>query len=132
MAITLTGATKLITLDTDETFTASDIYAAAVEWAMLEANMQFLLPMESAGHSPLGGSVYTDIIYILCNGWKITSSGYAAGTEIAITGTLITDDTTTRVTLGDSSVLWVFQVATYGSIAETTPGLTLAQFLALK
>jgi hypothetical protein len=120
MAINLDGDDKLITLDTDTTFTADAIYKACCAWAMLEANMQYLIPMVSAGKSPLGGSVYTDIIYTLSNEWKLTTDGYDAGEEITIQGTLITDDSSTRVELGDTAVNWVFQVATYGTVTNLT------------
>ena len=128
MAITLDGANKLITLDTDTSFTASEIYTAAVDWAVLEANMQYLIPMTGSGKADLGGSVYTDIIFILTNGWKIKPSGYTAGDQITVTGTLITSDASARTvspTTGGEPV-WVFQVATYGTISSVSTGSGLS------
>jgi hypothetical protein len=118
MTITLDGDTKLITLSVETSFTANEIYTACVDWSVLEINMKYLIPMVAVGKEPLGGSVFTDLIFILSNGWKLTTSGYDAGTQIEIIGTLITDDTSTRVVLGDSVVNWVFQVATYGTITN--------------
>jgi hypothetical protein len=129
MAITLSGADKLITLDTDTTFTWKDIYDACVDWAVLEANMQYLIPMVGSGKAALGGSVYTDVIFVLSNGWKLKPSGYTAGDTITITGTGITDDAsdrTTAPTTGDAPV-WVFQVATYGTISSVSTGSGLSE-----
>jgi hypothetical protein len=116
--ISLDGDNKLITLDTDLSFSAGTIYTACVDWAVLEANMKHLIPMVATGKAPLGGSVFTDIIYVLSNGWKLTTDGYDSGDQIEVQGTLITDDSSTRVTLGDTAVNWVFQVATYGTVTN--------------
>jgi hypothetical protein len=118
MGITLNGEDKLITLDTNTSFTSNEIYKACVDWAVLSGNMQYLIPMVASGKEPLGSEVFTDIIYILSNGWKLTTSGYDEGEQITVLGTLITDDTSNRTVLGDTSVNWVFQVATYGTITN--------------
>jgi hypothetical protein len=134
MAISLTGSTKIIELDTDLAFTAKDIYDAAVDWASLHDNMQYLIPMTGSGKAPLGGSVYTDIIFVLANGWKIKPSGYSDGDQIVVSGTLITDDSTVRTvapTTGGNPD-WTFQVATYGTVSNLNELLTEDSFLALK
>lgn len=118
--ITFDGNNKLIILDTDLSFNVKDIYDSAVDWAVLHDNMQFLIPMVGSGKNPLGGGVYTDIIFVLSNGWKLQPSGYSEGDIIVVKGTLITDDGTSRTvpqSVGDCPI-WEFQVATYGTLTE--------------
>jgi hypothetical protein len=124
MTISLSGSDKLITVDTDIEFDFADIYRAAADWAVLEANMQFLIPCASAGKAPLGGGLFTDIIYTLATGWKLRPAGYPAGTVIVVHGTVITDDATPRVVAPaiGSPVTWDFQVATAGTVTEVNTG----------
>jgi hypothetical protein len=128
MSITLSGANKLITLDTDTAFSWKDIYDDCVDWAAEHDNMQYLIPMTGSGKAALGGSVYTDVIFVLENGWKIKPSGYTAGDQITVTGTGITSDSSAKTvapTTGDAPV-WTFQVATYGTISSVSSGSGLS------
>jgi hypothetical protein len=78
MAIAFDGDTKLITLTSGTTFIDKDIYDAAVDWSVLEGNMQYLLPMD-----------FVSPDYRLLNGWKLEASGYASGTLINVTGSIV-------------------------------------------
>lgn len=127
MAITIDGSTKLIVLDTTTSWDFHDIYVAIVDWSVLSGNMQYLLPCQGSGKGSLGSGLYTDIIYTLINGWKLQPSGYASGTQVSVTGTLITSDgsaATVAPTVGGAPV-WIFKVATNGIIASSG-GVTAA------
>jgi hypothetical protein len=131
--ITIDGANKLIVLDTTTAWDFHDIYVAAMDWAALSENMQYLLPCQGAGKGALGGGLYTDIIYTLLNGWKLKPSGYTAGTQISVTGTLITDDSslpTVAPTTGGQPV-WLFKVATNGIISVQGSGLSTEEHTAV-
>jgi len=77
MAISLNGATKLITLTTGTTFVDKAIYDASVDWSVIDTNMQYLLPMDFVSPN-----------YRLLNGWKLNASGYSAGQLISVTGSV--------------------------------------------
>jgi hypothetical protein len=78
MAISLNGATKLITLTSATTFVDKDIYDAAIDWSVIDTNMQYLLPFDFVAPD-----------FRLLNGWKLNASGYASGTLITISGSII-------------------------------------------
>lgn len=125
MAVTFDGTNKVITLDTATTWNFhDDIYLPMLDWAVLSGNMQYLLPCSGEGKASLGASVYTDAIYKLLNGWKLQPSGYAAGTQVTVAGTLITDDSSARTIAPSvgSAPVWVFQVATDATIVATVSG----------
>jgi hypothetical protein len=134
MAITLDGPNKLIILDTLTSFTAQAIYNACVSWAVLTGNMQYLLPMSSVGKASLGGGIFTDLIFIQQNGYKLKPSGYAPNTQIVILGTLITSDsssTTVPPTIG-SPVQWLIQATTAATIVTSSgTGLSSADISAV-
>ena len=118
--ITIDGDNKIITLDTDTSFDFKDIYTAIIDWSVLEGNMKYLLPCQGSGKIPIGGSVYTDIIFTLLNGWKLKPSGYTTGDQISVSGTLVTDDgsdLTLAPTVGGCPI-WIFKVATYGTVMD--------------
>ena len=120
MAITLDGPSKLIVLDTTTAWDFHDIYVAIVDWSVISTNMQYLLPCQGSGKGALGGGLYTDTIYTLINGWKLKPSGYTTGTQVSVTGTLITSDgsaATVAPTTGGQPV-WIFKVATNGIISS--------------
>lgn len=125
--IALDGNAKTITLSGATTFAAGLIYSAAKDWEALVANMQFVSPMTAEGKATLGGGVYTDAIYKLASGWKLQPSGYAAGTQITVSGTLITDDASVRTlpALG-SEVTWLFQVASGATVVSVSGGSGLS------
>lgn len=128
MAITLDGPNQLIVLDTATTFTVQSIYDACIVWAVQAGNMQFLLPMASAGKAPLGGGIFTDLIFKLVNGWKLKPSGYAADTQVKLTGTLITDDSSlpTVPPTSGSPVQWLIQATTAATIITVSGGSGLS------
>lgn len=129
MAITIDGSTKLIVLDTTTSWDFHDIYVAIVDWSVLSGNMQYLLPCQGSGKGSLGSGLYTDIIYTLINGWKLKPSGYSTGTQISVTGTVITSDSsaaTVAPTTGGQPV-WIFKVATNGIISSSGGGGLTAQ-----
>lgn len=135
MAVNIDGDNKLIVLDTTLAWNFHDIYVALMDWSAQSTSMKYLLPCQGSGKGALGGGIYTDIIYMLSNGWKLKPSGYATGTQVSVSGTLITDDgsaATVAPTVGGQPV-WIFKVATNGIIAEvtdTTGLLTEDTFLA--
>lgn len=128
MAITISGSAKTITLDTSTTFAVKDVYDACVDWACQSGNMQYLLPMTGTGKSALGGGVYTDSIYSINNGYKIKPSGYAADTQVKLTGTLITSDSSNYAIAptSGSPVQWYVQATTAATIVATSSGSGLS------
>jgi hypothetical protein len=133
MATTLDGTNKLIVLDTATSFTAQAIYDACVDWSVLSTNMKYLLPMQGVGKASLGGGVYTDSIYSLVNGWKLKPSGYAADTQVKVTGTLITSDSSNYsvAPTSGSPVQWLVQATTAATIVSSGSGLSTAEHDAL-
>jgi hypothetical protein len=129
MGISVDGDNKLIILDTLTSFTAQAIYNACVSWAALSGNMKYLLPMSSVGKAAIGGGIYTDLIFIQQNGYKIKPSGYAANTQIVLVGTLVTSDSslpTLPPTIG-SPVQWLIQATTAATIVVSGGGGGLTQ-----
>lgn len=128
MGITIDGINKLIILDTLTTFVVKDIYIACENWEALSGNMQYLEPMESAGNFDMGGGIFSDTIFSLANGFHLQPSGYVAGTQINLTGTLITSDGSNLAvepTVG-SPVSWFIRAATAGTIAVVASGSGLS------
>lgn len=119
MAISFNGANRIITLSTTTNWLFKDIYDAAQVWAALPENMKYVLPCSGAGKFPFGGGAYSDIIYSLLSNWKLRPSGYTTGTPIIIRGTIVTDDSTTRVSAPVTGGVpsWEFQVASYGTVS---------------
>lgn len=76
--ISFDGTTKLITLSGDTSFTDKAIYDASVDWAVLEDNMQYLLPMDFVSPN-----------YRLLNGWKLQADGYDEGELVTVNGSVI-------------------------------------------
>ncbi len=50
---------------------AQTLYNEAMDWADELPFMSYTIPMSAIGKAPLGGSLYTDAIFTLENGWKI-------------------------------------------------------------
>lgn len=99
-------------MTTSTTFAAEDIYTAAINWSVLEANMQYLLPMD-----------YISPDFRLLNGWKLDADGYESGTVLTVTGSLATDDNSTRVNTG-TVVQWELNKAIYTIMVATGSGVT--------
>lgn len=121
MAITITGPTKLVTLDTSFSFDFRVVYDTIIDWSCGSSNMQYTLPCQGAGKVPLGGGVFTDTIYTILNGWKLKPSGYTTGDQVSVIGTVVTSDAsaaTVAPTIGGAPV-WIFKVASNGIIATT-------------
>ena len=122
MAVAFDGPNRLVTLTTSLAFSVhDDIYVAAVQWAALQGNMQYLAPMDSSGKAAISAGIYTDSIFRLANGWKLKPSGYSAGDQVTVSGTLITDDGTARTvppTVGSAPV-WVFTVSTNATLISS-------------
>lgn len=112
MAIALDGPTKVITLTTATTFTDKTIYDAAVDWAVLTGNMQYLLPMDFVAPD-----------YRLLNGWLLNATGYAAGTVITVTGSIITYGGGVRVKAGQT-VEWDIGTANNTVLLPVGSGLS--------
>lgn len=127
--VSFDGENKHIEISGELSITALEIYSRAKEWE--EENIEYSSPMLCAGKAPLGGGAYTDIIYILSNGWKLKPVGYSEDQVIAVTGTLITDDNSPRTVaiMEEGCPTWEFQVATSGIVTEinTGSGLTTEQ-----
>lgn len=125
MGIGFDGINKLIVLTTQTIWDfRTDIYEPLQGWAAQPENMQYLLPCQGTGHAALGSGLYTDSIYVLINGWKLTASGYVIGQNLTVQGTLITSDSSSIVSLGSELVIWTFQVATQGIVVTTGSGLS--------
>ena len=122
MPVTFDPVNKWILLTDVLTITAQEIYNEAMNWHDEESSMGYDLPMSAVGFAPLGGGAYTDKIFILINGWKIKP--YAGTYILQIVGTLITDDSSSRLVLPDSGVVTViFQVASQGILSVTGSGV---------
>jgi hypothetical protein len=128
MGITLDGPNKLIILDTATSFTWLSIYDAVTAWAVQAANMKYLLPMASVGHVDMGGGIFTDIVYVLLNGWKLQPSGYAANSQIKVSGTAVVSDGSNFAVAPSvgSPVQWYMQAATAGTIVSVSSGSGLS------
>jgi hypothetical protein len=127
MAISFTGATKTITLDTASSFAGQDIYDAAVDWAVIEGNMQYLLPMTGTGKAPFGGGSYSDIIFTLVNGWKLLTSGYSSTDIVRITGTFVssTGDSADMINSSSTGII-IFDRSSFGTITTVSTGSGLS------
>ena len=68
MAISIDGATKLITLDS-ASVTAAQIWSAWVDWH--PANTQWPLAFSLIGGIPLGGGLFIPPYFFLLNGWRV-------------------------------------------------------------
>lgn len=131
--ITIDGTTKLITFSGATSYTDKQVYDACIDWAVLSANMQYLLPMDFVAPD-----------YRLLNGYKFAASGFSSGTLITVSGSIIalTGD---RVA-GGQNVEWDIGTANNTIIVTVTSGsglsteehnklmsdLTTGQFIALK
>jgi hypothetical protein len=112
--IVFDGDAKTITLTTDTTFIDKDIYDAAIDWAVTDTNMQYLLPMDFIAPN-----------YRLLNGWQFVASGYAAGTLITITGSIVAVSGD-RVASG-SAVEWDIGTTINTIFISTGSGLSTAE-----
>jgi hypothetical protein len=119
MAITFDPINKLIRLTSPTTsVTAQDLYTSAMDWAEELDNLHIDVPMDANGKFPLGGGVFSDIIYRLLSDWKL--KWFDGDKSVFVSGTLITDDNTVRTVPADTgNVETVFQVNTYGTIEQT-------------
>lgn len=132
MAITIDGVNKHINLTTTTSWDFHDIYIAIVDWSFLPENQKYLLPCSGSGKIGIGSSIYTDSIYKLLNGWKLCALGYPESEEISVSGTLVTDDSSSRVNIAvGNEVTWIFQVATQGIITSVGSGLSTEEHNAL-
>lgn len=147
MAVSFNGSSKTITLTTATSFTWQAIYDAAVNWAVLSGNMQYLLPMTGTGKAPFGGGSYSDVIFTVINGWKLLTSGYASTDIITIQGTGVCSTGSDADMINSSSTgIMVFARASYGTVSTVSTGsglstdehnqlmktLTTGTFIALK
>jgi hypothetical protein len=122
------GDNKIITVSGLSSFAFIDLYREAREWEDDQANMQYTSPLDAVGKESLKPDVYTDIVYILMNGWKLKPSGYTSGSTVQTEGTIITDDNsspTIPATVG-SPITWVMQVASSGIIVNVSTGSGLS------
>ena len=112
-SITFNPINKWILIEEGLTVTALEIYNEAMNWADSQEAMGYLVPMSAVGKAPLGDGVYTDSIFILLDGWKIKP--YSGTYILTIIGTIITDDSSSRLVLPDSGIVTVvFQVSSQG------------------
>jgi hypothetical protein len=111
MSIILDGPSKTITVSTSTVYTDKQIYDATVNWSVLSANMQYLLPMDFVAPN-----------YRLIFGWTLTASGFASGTLITISGSIISTGTQ-RVSSG-TNVEWDIGTANNTIIVSVGSGVT--------
>lgn len=122
------GDNKIITVSGLSSFAFIDLYREAREWEDDQTNMQYTSPLDAVGKESLKPDVYTDIVYVLMNGWKLKPSGYTSGSTVQTEGTIITDDNsapTIPATVG-SPITWVMQVASSGIIVNVATGSGLS------
>jgi len=73
MALSFDGATKVVTITTDNTLDVKDLWSRWVDWVLTSDNSKYLPAMAQLGGNDIDVSAGTAIpIYIyLLNGWKI-------------------------------------------------------------
>lgn len=86
MAITLDGATKIITLDSTA-HTAAEIWSRWVDWH--PANAQWPLAFSLVGGIALGGGLFIPPYFFLMNGWRVRPM--ESSHNLTITGNLFVD-----------------------------------------
>ena len=86
MAITLSGATRRIILDS-ASVSAAQIWSAWVDWH--EANQQWPLAFQLVGGNALGGGLFIPPYFFLMNGWRVRPM--EASHNLTITGNLFVD-----------------------------------------
>ena len=97
---------------------AQDFYNASMDWCDELENMMYDVPMDANGKFLLQPGVYSDIIYRLLSDWKL--KWWDGDKTVIITGTMITDDNSSRTVPPDSgSIETIFQVNTSGTIEQT-------------
>ena len=117
MAIVFDPINKYIKITSGTSITALEIYNEVIDWHYLVANMGYSVPMATYGKFALGGGAFSDIIYVLQDGWKIKL--YDGTYQFIVEGTVITDDETIRTVQPDSGEVEVtFQVSSQGIIGE--------------
>lgn len=126
--ITFDGTTKQIIVSGTTSVSMLDVYSQAKRWESEQASMIYTSPIDAVGKESLKPDIYTDIIYVLSNGWKLIPSGYDAGSTISVEGTVITDDNSNPTTpaLIGSPVTWMFLGATAGTITTISSGTSLS------
>ena len=128
MAITFSGPDKLIQIDAETDVDLHDVYRAAMDWGAVAENLRYVIPMAWSGRSPLGGGVYSDVVYSLGSGWKFQPVGYASGTIICVRGSVAmpADGYRTVPPVTGQPVSWEFQVATAGTVTTVSTGSGLS------
>jgi len=115
MAIEFDPIDKHIKITSGTSITAQEIYNATMDWHDEEANMGYSVPIRASGKFGMGGGAYSDIIFILQDGWKIKL--YDGTYQFTVVGTVITDDETIRTVPPDNGNVEVtFQVSTQGAM----------------
>jgi len=118
MPVEFDSVNKLIKITSPTTeIGAIDIYRAAMEWADDQAFIDDEVPMAAYGKFPMGGGVYSDIIFVIQNDYKIKP--WSGNYQLVIFGTIITSDESPRTVLPDfGNVEVVFQVCSQGTIEK--------------
>jgi hypothetical protein len=86
MAITIDGATKLITLDSAEV-SAATIWSRWVDWH--PANTEWPLAFQLVGGIALGGGLFIPPYFFLLNGWRVRPMN--TDHNLTITGNLFVE-----------------------------------------
>ena len=129
--VTFDGVNSLIVLSGATSFTAMDIYTAAKQWDAQQNSMNFVCPLTAVGMAPLGSGAFTDAVFTLQNNWKFQPSGYAPGTQIVVSGTVVTSDGSSRTVVPSvgAAVTWIFQVSSSATVVSTSGGGTVVSGL---
>jgi len=92
VALSFDGATKVVTITTDNTLDVKDLWSRWVDWVLTGDNSKYLPAMRQTGGDDIDVSAGTSIpIYIyLLNGWKIKPRE-ANHTLSVINGTLLVE-----------------------------------------
>ena len=111
---------KRVNLVNGVSFNMLGIYSEVMDWCKSIIGIAFETPIRAVGKIELRPGVFTDIIYVLMDGWKL---GLYPGTyQVTITGTTVTDDGTLRTYQDPSSQIEVtFDVATSAVIISQPP-----------
>lgn len=119
MPITFDPVNKLIKITSPTTNVAAQtLYSESMNWAEELENIIYDVPMDANGKFELGTGIHSDVIYRLLSGWKL--KWFDGDKTVSISGTLITDNNTSRTVPADSgNVEMTFQVSSSGTIEQT-------------
>jgi hypothetical protein len=123
MALIIDPTTRRIILDR-ASVSATQIYAAWVDWVVLSDNAKYLPAFSSVGGDDLGGGILIPAYYFLENGWRVRPM--ESDHVLTITGNLFVTGGGDPVvsTLGTFNVLTKLVVPVLAQAVSTSGGST--------